>query len=135
MKPDACSIGLFHGDEVLLIPRANAPFSGLWTFPGGRMEAGETELECVRRELFEETGLLVEDPTQVLVETVGEGNTSYRLAVFAAEFRMAAPLTSPEIRDWEWVHLEEVHAYRTTDNLDGIVRACAECIALARIEK
>jgi ADP-ribose pyrophosphatase YjhB (NUDIX family) len=71
MKPDACSIGLFHRDEVLLIQRAYAPFTGLWTFPGGRMEAGETPVECVQRELFEETRLIVTDPVQVLVETVG----------------------------------------------------------------
>ncbi|SDG39171.1 NUDIX domain-containing protein [Pelagibacterium luteolum] len=133
MKPDACSIGLFHGDEVFLIKRNYAPFMGLWTFPGGRMEPGETPLDCVKRELFEETRLLVHDPMQVLVETVGEGDKSYTLAVFAAECAMAAPITSPEIADWEWVHIEEVQAYRTTEHLREIVEACADCLGLAGI--
>lgn len=131
MKPDACSIGLFNGDQVLLIQRAYAPFMGQWTFPGGRMELGETPLECVTRELFEETRLIVADPIQVLVETVGEGTKQYRLAVFAARCPMAAPVTSPEITDWDWVHADEVHAYRTTDHLTDIVSACAECLELA----
>lgn len=133
MKPDACSIGLFHGEEVLLIKRSYMPYMGLWTFPGGRRERGETPLECVQRELFEETRLLAPDPIQVLVETVETGAKPYQLAVFAAECRMAAPVTNPEVSDWEWVHVDEVQGYRTTPNLKDIVSACAECLGLARV--
>lgn len=135
MKPDSCSIGLFHGDQVLLIQRAYMPFRGLWTFPGGRMEPGETPLDCVQRELFEETRLIVSDPVQVLVETVGKGERTYRLAVFAARSPMAAPVTSPEITDWEWVHLDEVRNYRTTSRLADIVTACADCLGRAEIDQ
>ena len=133
MKPDACSIGLFNGDQVLLIQRAYVPFLGQWTFPGGRMEPGETPLECVQRELFEETRLLVSDPMQVLVETVGEGEKTFTLAVFAAHCPMGAPVTSHEISDWDWVHIEEVQSYRTTDHLAEIVEACAQCLGLAGV--
>lgn len=133
MKPDACSIGLFNGDQVLLIQRASAPFEGQWTFPGGRMETGESPLDCVQRELFEETRLLVSDPIQVLVETVGEGEKNYTLAVFAARTPMAAPVVSAEISDWDWVHIDEVHAYRTTAHLSEIVHACAQCLGLSEV--
>lgn len=134
MKPDACSIGLFHGDEVLLIQRAYPPFMGLWTFPGGRMEPGETPIDCVQRELFEETRLIVADPIEVLVETVGEAEKTYRLMVFAARCPISAPITSPEITDWEWVHVDEVQAYRTTVGLDRIVKDCARTLGLMGIE-
>ena len=45
--------------RLLLIRRGHAPSAGLWSVPGGRMEAGETEQEAVVRELAEETGLVV----------------------------------------------------------------------------
>lgn len=43
--------------QVLLIKRANPPDAGLWGFPGGKLEFGETLLAAAERELFEETGV------------------------------------------------------------------------------
>ncbi|NHN90642.1 NUDIX hydrolase [Acetobacter sicerae] len=41
----------------LLVRRANPPDAGLWGFPGGRIEPGETLLTAASRELLEETGV------------------------------------------------------------------------------
>lgn len=41
--------------HYLLILRGNEPNVGKWSFPGGKMELGETALEGARRELAEET--------------------------------------------------------------------------------
>jgi ADP-ribose pyrophosphatase YjhB (NUDIX family) len=45
--------------RLLLIRRGHEPHAGLWSLPGGRVEAGETLEQAVRREVLEETGLLV----------------------------------------------------------------------------
>ena len=46
-----------RGGEVLLVRRANPPDAGLWGFPGGRIELGETVHGAAERELREETGV------------------------------------------------------------------------------
>jgi hydrolase, NUDIX family len=51
--------------KLLLIQRKNEPCKGKWAFPGGFMEINETTLEAARRELKEETGLMVDDLIRV----------------------------------------------------------------------
>src|ERR1700721_828235 len=46
--------------RLLLIKRGHEPGAGLWSLPGGRIEAGETDAEALVREMLEETGLQVE---------------------------------------------------------------------------
>ena len=54
--PAALAI-LLRDRQVLLVRRANPPDQGLWGFPGGRIERGETVFAAAARELAEETGL------------------------------------------------------------------------------
>jgi 8-oxo-dGTP diphosphatase len=51
--------------EVLLVKRAREPFKGWWDIPGGFLESGEHPADGAKREILEETGLVIE-PTEVL---------------------------------------------------------------------
>jgi len=46
--------------RVLLVQRGQPPLMGQWSLPGGAVEVGETLAAAVQREVFEETGLVVE---------------------------------------------------------------------------
>lgn len=51
---------VFHRGRVLLSQRRAADhLGGLWEFPGGKIEPGETAAECLRRELREELAIEV----------------------------------------------------------------------------
>ena len=52
---------VLRGSQVLIAKRkAGGPLGGLWEFPGGKVEPGETPEECLARELEEELGVAAE---------------------------------------------------------------------------
>ena len=51
-------------DALLLSTRPEGkPYAGYWEFPGGKLEAGETVEEALRRELHEELGITIAGAT------------------------------------------------------------------------
>lgn len=85
-----CVGALAYDDDgrLLLVQRGNEPGRGLWSVPGGRVEAGESDAEALVREMAEETGLVVEPGA--LVGTVRRGPyviADYRCAVVGGLLR------------------------------------------------
>jgi ADP-ribose pyrophosphatase YjhB (NUDIX family) len=62
-----CVGAVVHDREgrLLLIRRGHDPGRGLWSLPGGRVEAGESPRQAVEREVREETGLAVRAGAEV----------------------------------------------------------------------
>lgn len=48
---------VWRDDSVLLVRRGKAPAMGEWSLPGGAQELGESVVECLVREVREETGV------------------------------------------------------------------------------
>lgn len=95
-------------------PNASLPL--LWEFPGGKVEAGESDEVALARELKEEMGVEI----VVLEETM---HTQHNYPQYDIDFRVfRCRLRSPEagiqhlkIYDHRWVTLEEMSQYRFPD--------------------
>jgi 8-oxo-dGTP diphosphatase len=88
-------VGAVTVDEngrVLLVRRARPPLEGHWSLPGGLLELGETLIEGVRREVAEETGLIVEP--QAIVEVVDRIYIMEESGTERAESSAESPETS-----------------------------------------
>ncbi|MFL6212521.1 MAG: A/G-specific adenine glycosylase [Blastocatellia bacterium] len=106
------AIGVVHhrGKVLIALRPADGLLGNLWEFPGGKRQAGETLVECCRREIKEETGLDV-DVTEVFA-IVPHAYSHFRITLHAFHCRYrrgrARPHTSQAIR---WVRIEELDDY------------------------
>ncbi|WP_332872490.1 NUDIX hydrolase [Pontibaca salina] len=105
-----------RGDRFLLVRRAHQPDRGLWGFPGGHVEPGETALQAAMRELHEETGLRA-DPVEYLTnidvirhDENGALAVHYLLAAVLCEYRAGTPVAGDDAFDVAWISLETLRA-------------------------
>lgn len=48
-------------DFILVVKKTRGPYQGMWDLPGGGPEFGESIQETLKREVFEETGLILSE--------------------------------------------------------------------------
>ena len=92
-KPVAAAIPVTAAGDIVLLRRGFDPGKGLWTFPGGFVDLGETVEEAARREAVEE--IRAEVALGELVGVYSRAEERVVLIVFAATIG-AKPQTTPE---------------------------------------
>jgi 8-oxo-dGTP diphosphatase len=79
---------------------------GMWEFPGGKCEAGETQVACLEREILEELGCVAQVGEELLAVAHDYDDRSVELHFFRCEMTgEPAPLLGQEIR---WVSRAEL---------------------------
>ena len=95
------SAAVVRRDGRYLVTRRQrgAHLEGLWEFPGGKCEAGESIADCLRRELLEELGTDAVVGQELLAVTHHYPERSIELHFVACELtREPAPLLGQEMR-------------------------------------
>lgn len=107
---------VFYRDEVLLLKRANPPYQGLWSPPGGKMELGESPEDCCIREIHEETGILISAPELRAIQTVVDIAVPihWQLFIYRSTLTEKVPLqTQPDHNEGElrWCKLDTLDTF------------------------
>lgn len=97
--------------RLLLIRRGTEPGRGLWSVPGGRVEAGETPAAAVEREVREETGLRV------------------RAGAVVGRVRIAGPGVVYDVTDLACTLLDPAAVPLAGDDADAVTFADAAALA------
>lgn len=117
-----------QGDRLALVRRDKEPSRGLWTFPGGAVELGETVREAARREALEETGLQVElGEVAAIVDNVvraGNGRIHYHYIIIDFLARPVAGVLQPgtDVSDARWASLSDLDALEMTEKAGELAR-------------
>lgn len=117
----AVSVALVRGGRVLLVERGRPPSQGLYAFPGGKVEPGETLEEAARRELAEETTLHARVYRRVRTILIEGAHTShpvdYRLTVFAADYIGGEAVAGDDAASAAFYSLEQMRGMPLADSV------------------
>ena len=106
-QPVDVAVGILIDSEgrFLLTTRpAGKAYAGYWEFPGGKLEAGESVQDALRRELFEELGVRVEAAEPWQVELVDYPHALVRLN-FCKVLAWSGELQMREAQSFSWQQL------------------------------
>lgn len=95
------------GDFLLTSRPTGKVYEGYWEFPGGKLEAGETVEQALRRELMEEIGITIGAVHAWKVELVDYPHALVRLN-FCKVFEWAGVLHMREGQSFAWQTLPVV---------------------------
>ncbi|MFN8484779.1 MAG: A/G-specific adenine glycosylase [Anaerolineae bacterium] len=120
---------IWRGETFLVAQRPlDKMLGGLWEFPGGKCDAGETLQECLRRELREE--LDIEVAVGAHLTTVRHAYTHFRITLHAFHCAIVAgePRTV-EVADIAWTTLADVDRFAMAVTDGAIVAALRKEVA------
>jgi 8-oxo-dGTP diphosphatase len=105
---------IIHDGRVLVAQRSGGPYDGLWEFPGGKVERGESDLSALVRECAEELGVAIVPQAflgEVLLDGVVGGGApgASTLRVWSARLAAGKPVAH-EHAELRWMRAGDLGA-------------------------
>jgi ADP-ribose pyrophosphatase YjhB (NUDIX family) len=108
------------GKRLLLVKRAQAPFAGTWSLPGGHVEGGESLADAAAREVQEETGIAATTLRRIDVAEVIAGDRHFVLTIFAGEGR-GEPVAGSDAAEARWAGEAELAVLPINDETRALI--------------
>ena len=106
----------------MLVQDRTDPSWPVLCFPGGHVEIGETCADAVVREMQEETGLTVENPTLCGVKQFpAKGNTRYVVFFYKAD-RYTGDLQSSDEGEVFWLPRQQLSEYHLVEDFMDMLK-------------
>jgi mutator protein MutT len=106
-------VGVIWNDQGHILidrRRESGLMGGLWEFPGGKIEPGETVEECIKREIWEELGIVIEVGEHLI--TIDHTYTQLRVTLNVHHCRhLTGYPMAIECDEVRWVTLDELNQY------------------------
>ena len=134
---------VFDHDNNVLVLRHNKDKGGKIGYPAGKVEPGESYLDCAVRELYEETNIVAESSGMKKLDTLykkamRDRNDDYRMKTYTMNvFYCLNDSWSGEVKpskegDPEWMSVGKIRGLLEEDCRPNMVNILNECIAYRR---
>ncbi len=129
-------VAVLRPGQVLLARRGNPPNQGAWSLPGGAQRLGETVEQAGRRELAEETGLVVSDLHLAAVvdsmtpDSEGGLRFHYTIIDYAARWQGDTARAGGDITEVLWADFDGLEQYELWSEAYRVITAARKLLGL-----
>ncbi|MAS81874.1 MAG: DNA mismatch repair protein MutT [Legionellales bacterium] len=120
------AIGVIYNvtkDKILISKRSNNQYlAGYWEFPGGKVEYNEDVITALKRELFEELGVIIKKAVKYTSINHNYKDKKVLLDVFKVTDWSGLP-KSKEKQEFCWVSINELNNYKFPDANKYIIQS------------
>ncbi|NWF58755.1 MAG: 8-oxo-dGTP diphosphatase MutT [Fischerella sp.] len=118
---------IWNDQRQILIDRRRQEgvMGGLWEFPGGKIEPGETVEDCIQREIQEELGIAIKVCEHLI--TIDHTYTHLRVTLTVHHCHLIKGVPQPiECEEVRWVSLDELEYFAFPEANTQIIAALRE---------